>query len=307
MIKCQIILYCDKIIEMTTDWNWFFSSFSQSAAALIGIIAAFIISRLLGASEKINIILSDFDNLLIDYDKIISSINKRHFRWFTKRNVQYSSKLKEAIRSDSFKGLSENEVVELVYKIVPGIYNDDTVVLEVFKELSEDLKPRYIDLSNGISTRQPDAISKFDIAPKGLWDKLDAEREQIDQLEIQSKSLIQYFQKNLQSLESFSNTLKPLRIIIIILMLAFPITVVYPLHFMPMASDVEPKFTFNPIAILKTMWDFKSLMLFLFLIGIESIFYYFLFITSDLEGKLKSGIEHNRSELRDIKFYSEYF
>ncbi|WP_262887779.1 hypothetical protein [Flavobacterium bernardetii] len=39
---------------MSIDWNWFFSSFCQSAAALIGIIGAFIISRLLGLGEKIN-------------------------------------------------------------------------------------------------------------------------------------------------------------------------------------------------------------------------------------------------------------
>jgi len=37
---------------MIVDWNWFFAAFAQSAAALIAIIGAFIISKLLGENEK---------------------------------------------------------------------------------------------------------------------------------------------------------------------------------------------------------------------------------------------------------------
>ncbi|RWX47315.1 hypothetical protein H206_03730, partial [Candidatus Electrothrix aarhusensis] len=34
------------------DWNWFFAAFAQCGAALIGIIAAFIISKLLAEDNK---------------------------------------------------------------------------------------------------------------------------------------------------------------------------------------------------------------------------------------------------------------
>jgi hypothetical protein len=33
----------------TTDWNWFFSSIAQSAAAIVGIFGAFIITKILGS------------------------------------------------------------------------------------------------------------------------------------------------------------------------------------------------------------------------------------------------------------------
>ena len=38
--------------EQIFDWNWFFAAFAQSGAALIGIIAAFIISKIIGELEK---------------------------------------------------------------------------------------------------------------------------------------------------------------------------------------------------------------------------------------------------------------
>ena len=34
-----------------SDWNWFFSSLAQSVAALVGVLAAFMIARLLGGSR----------------------------------------------------------------------------------------------------------------------------------------------------------------------------------------------------------------------------------------------------------------
>ena len=38
------------------DWNWFFAAFAQCAAALIAIIGAFVISKLLGENEKEEVI-----------------------------------------------------------------------------------------------------------------------------------------------------------------------------------------------------------------------------------------------------------
>src|SRR4051812_42840852 len=52
------------------DWNWFFSTFSQSAAALLGVIAAFIIARLLGLDERTGMLRHEFDGLKVDKIKI---------------------------------------------------------------------------------------------------------------------------------------------------------------------------------------------------------------------------------------------
>ena len=50
---------------MIVDWNWFFAAFAQSAAALIAIIGAFIISKLLGENEKEEMQSNKIDELII--------------------------------------------------------------------------------------------------------------------------------------------------------------------------------------------------------------------------------------------------
>ncbi|MCH7733340.1 MAG: hypothetical protein IIB44_12675 [Candidatus Marinimicrobia bacterium] len=37
-----------------TDWNWFFSALAQSAAAIVGIFAAFIITKIVNNQSTLN-------------------------------------------------------------------------------------------------------------------------------------------------------------------------------------------------------------------------------------------------------------
>lgn len=45
------------------DWNTFFSTLSQSAAGLISIVAAFVISKLLGENENKRPMIVKYQNL----------------------------------------------------------------------------------------------------------------------------------------------------------------------------------------------------------------------------------------------------
>ena len=284
---------------MSIDWNWFFSSFCQSAAALIGIIGAFIISRLLGLSEKISSTISSFDNLTIERNRIIASISKRRFIWYTTSNIKYDTNVKKEIRAGNFENLSQAEILDKIYKSDSRLYKDDQAVLEIFNELNKVNSP------NAIS--QNFRISDLLITPNGLWDSLRNEKESIDKLEIDAKEIIQKFSQNLQDLESFEGTIKPLRIIIILLMIAFPITVIYPLHFMPLATNKIPNITFNILIILKSFITLKSILLIAFFSAIEGIFYYFIILTNQLGNRLSIARRKNSIEIRSIKNYSEYF
>ncbi|SMO72302.1 hypothetical protein SAMN06265350_107101 [Solitalea koreensis] len=112
----------------------------------------------------------------------------------------------------------------------------------------------------------------FDIELTGIWDKLNAEKDAIDKLEIESKTAIQHFKQNFQDLNSFGDTITPLKAIIILLMIMFPITVIYPLHFMPVGANENPTITFNFITILSSFISLKSILLLAFFISIEGIF-----------------------------------
>lgn len=281
---------------MNFDWNWFFSSFCQSAAALIGIIGAFIISRLLGLTEKISLVISQFENLAIEYNKIKSSLSKRNFYWYTKSTLEYDNTLIEAIQNGNYSKLDRTEILNKIYSEFRHIYKLDDAVMEAFDKLFYKFNPE----------RPRFYVSGLSIVPSGLSTSLSTEKNAITQLEIEAKTLIQYFNQNRRDLNSFENTIKPLRIIIILLMISFPITVIYPLHFMPIFANQNPSITFNLVAILKLCFSLKALLLSIFFATIEAIFYYFFKLTSQLNYKLKSALINNHENFRDIKCYSQY-
>lgn len=287
------------------DWNWFFSSFCQSAAALIGIIGAFVISRLLGISEKISNVISELDNLLIEFNEIVLKVNSRHFYWFTKTHVKYNDDLKEQIKNGKFENLTEEEILEKVYNLDDRLYKIDKAVLESYNEIYKKYKSEYINLGNGISTKANYPL--IDFPPKNLWNDLENEKELIDQLQISSHILIQKFTKNSQDLKSFDDSIKSLRNIIILILVAFPLIVIYPIHFMPMFPNQNPEITINIKQIYFSLFTIKSGLIFIFLITIEGLFYYFLSITKNLNTELKSAQAYNSNDIKDIKRYSIYF
>lgn len=287
------------------DWNWFFSSFCQSAAALIGIIGAFVISRLLGIRERANTTISEFDNLIIEFNELILKINSRHFYWFTKSHVKYNSELKELIAAGEFEDLTQEKILEKVYALEDRLYKIDAAVMEGFNYSYDKHKPKYTDIGNGFSVKNTFPI--LDLPPQGIWTDLETEQDQINNLKIQSQVLIQKFEKNSQDLNSFNSSIKSLKAVIIVLLIIFPLNVVYPLHFMPLAVNAIPKLTFDINLILKSLITLKMTLLAIFLFSIEGIFYYFLTLIKTLMEDVSLVDAHNSKELKDIKRYSVYF
>ena len=282
---------------MSFDWNWFFSSFCQSAAALIGIIAAFIISRLLGLGEKVNSVISSFDNLVIEFNRIVESTSNRNFYWYTKTRVKNDSDLADAIIRGEYENLNSDEICEKIYEEDSLLYKVDPAVMEGFQYLYDQYKP------NGSN---PPHRALLMVTP-GIWDKLNDERELIDQLEIESKVTIKKFSQNLQDLNSFKGSILPLRYIILALMIAFPLTVIYPLHFMPVIANENPEVIFSPAIIFKSIFSLKFILLAIFFVSIEGIFLYFLYLTKEFEKTLNTAIANNSDTYRNINNYSTYF
>lgn len=286
------------------DWNWFFSSFCQSAAALIGIIAAFIISRLLGLGEKINLTISTFDDFVIESKRIKNSIANRDFYWYIYTMVRYNDGLKEEIKKGAYNNIGRAEILKKIYDSYLIPYKNQTAVFEAFYEIErlhklKSSKPSILD--------NIEAINNPPIPEIPPINRLKSEKEAINLLEVESKTLVEHFTQNLQNLKSFDNTIKPLKRIIFFLIIAFPLTVIYPLHFMPVDTTKELTLNYNIKEIFQSFFSLKFILLTIFLITIESVFIYFLILTSQFNKSLKSAINSNSETYRDIKNYSNYF
>lgn len=290
------------------DWNWFFSSFSQSAAALLGIIGAFIISRLIGIDEKRNVLTSEFDDLVISYNKIKELLSVRKYDWLNRIFIKYDDDLIKKIQNREFDNISDDEILGELYQQDNRLYKSDTQLLISFKELYEKYKPKEEPIRKPgevYITHNPLPI--LNIPPDGMWDNVSRERELINDYLIEASELIRKFNKNHQSIGGFIKGLSIINKIVWTLIISFPILVVYPLHFLPIEIGQIPELTFDFCLIIKMLFTVKSFLLLIFIISIESIFIYFLVLIKQIREVLSNHQDNNIDEYTNIKSYCEYY
>ena len=278
---------------MTIDWNWFFAAFAQSGAALIGIIAAFIISKLLGESDRVEDIKSSLNKLIIEFNDVVRRLDGRYFLWYDKQSIKSSYKLKEAIKKGEFAKLNEKEKLKKLDETLPGLYGTD-VRIEALDELI-------------IQMREEGPLSLLSSSSKELYQKLSDERELIENLRVESKKLIEKFMEVKSSCLIARSRLKPLKLVIWMLIVGYIFSVAYPLHFLPMQVNDFPKVDFSIDAVLVFMSSIKGLLIILLTLLIEGILLYFLMIIIGLEIKLRDNRNDIKDDYLNIKVYSAYF
>ena len=293
---------------MNIDWNWFFSSFSQSAAALLGIIGAFIISRLIGIDEKTNILSSDFEDLKISYNKIKNSISVRRYSWVNGVFLKYDDALIKQIQNREFEGLSENEILKKLYEQDRRLYKDDQSIINAFKKLYEKHKPEEEPVRKpGEIFVVKNPMQILNLPPNGIWDKVSTERDLINNHLIDAGELIGKFNKHLNNLTNFTSSLDTIRIIVWILIISFPFTVIYPLHFLPLEIGKAPTLTYSFILIIKSILTLKGILLIIFLFAVEGIFIYFIFLIRQIKSRLTNITGEHTEEYRDVNSYCDYY
>ncbi|ODT96890.1 MAG: hypothetical protein ABS82_02750 [Rhodanobacter sp. SCN 67-45] len=83
------------------DWNWFFSSIAQSAAAIVGIFGAFIITKVLSNQAKFGEKSIRFRSLRTDAIKLVDSAHHLSFAWYIRLNRKYElEKAEEFLEKD---------------------------------------------------------------------------------------------------------------------------------------------------------------------------------------------------------------
>lgn len=66
----------------TTDWNWFFSSIAQAAAAIVGIFGAFTITKVLNSQAQFEIKCASLQDAMLSSQRLEESNALEHIRWF---------------------------------------------------------------------------------------------------------------------------------------------------------------------------------------------------------------------------------
>lgn len=282
--------------EQIFDWNWFFAAFAQSGAALIGIIAAFIISKIIGELEKEEEFSNDLKKLFIEHKDILKKIDYRSFHWHDRLTVEYSSKIDDAIKElKHIELITDEQKMEFLLETQPNLYGTEDCLTEFEKKITK--------VEGNFGSHFP----ILSIPPNGLWDNLNEEREIINDLKIQSESMIEKF-KYLKELNHIAKSkLKPIKNVIWILIFGFIITVAYPLHFMPLNLNEVPTINFGIENMITNLFSLRGFLIISLSIVIEGILIYFLTLIKGIIKKYENITNSIESEHTELSNYSEYF
>jgi len=283
--------------DSAIDWNWFFAAFAQCGAALIGIIAAFIISKLLNESEKADNLSQRLESSIVSYNDIKNRIATRHFNWYNKKNIEYSSSIKKAIENGTFENLDKNEQLEKLYSIEPKLYKNAGNIINLRKRIREVNQQKGSFASIGLGL----------IIPRGLWNHLDEEKELINTLKIEGLALIENFKLLENELKNTQVKLKPINYTILVLSIGFIFTVIYPLHFMPLPVGNSPQLEWAVSLFFTHLFSLKGVLLLLLTAVIEGVLIYFLILTRTLKFKYSKTTEEILDDYVSIEGYSSYF
>jgi uncharacterized membrane-anchored protein YhcB (DUF1043 family) len=212
-----------------TDWNWFFSSVSQSIAAVVGIMAGFITTRLINNQAEFSRRSAKTKELLAECFRLVDEAQRRRFVWYNRWENEAAYR-----RAENSLGFNiEQNTIDLYQKTVFSPFHpiDDVLVrLQLMIEAqkrNEHVGPRY---SDEMLTNQRA--------------ELDAERERINELLTTCKHQARAVAQHLAEMDSQPESSPVVTFAIIATLLLFFTGVVYPLSFLPMPSDVAPELSF---------------------------------------------------------------
>ena len=291
---------------MNIDWNWFFSAFSQCSAALIGIIAAFTISKLLSEGEKVD----DYSNSISEMQfyrmDLLRKIESRKFDWYDRMNIEYSSDLRESIKNGEFDYLSEEDALSRLFEIETNLFGVENCYSYLSKKIKE-IKSNMNQSISGALGIDFSALELPEIPPPNLWNNLSKELDLINNLKLEAIKLIDRFKSNKAELVSRIKNIKPIKTIIYVLIFGMLTTVIYPLHFMPLGSKESPNISFSYDTFVNILLSTKGALLSLLGLTIIGLFAYFLSIIKRIETQYIQLNESIGTEHLTLSEYSTYF
>ncbi len=219
------------------DHNWFFSSVAQSAAAIVGIFAAFIITKIINNQSLFSSNNNEIKQLLNEAHRLEDAAKRRYFNWYNKHTLNAAlKKLKEELKDPANDLL---EASQYYSKFKFPLYLEKGNVIKIIETY---IKNRGRTASHGRSSSSALGMYMPSISPIpnfGLDKALDEEEEKIedliDQIRHHNREIMAFLDSVKDNPES--STLISLSIVATILL--FYAGVIYPLSFLPLEAGKE--------------------------------------------------------------------
>ncbi len=301
------------------SWDNFFFAFSGSSAAIIGVIFAFIISKLLN-------IISDHDNLrnettqlIIERQEIINDINTIPFSWHDKELIEYDYQIEEKLNQSEIYNKTPEQIFEIIKsELNRPLYLKNENIDFIKDKINENIKEReerkhttqayVIGKIQDITIESIPALSFPKLPPyKDFWKDInDVETQYIKDYQ---KTGIQIYKFNNQKdkIDAKINDFKVIRNILFTFIPITILTVIYPLHFIPLPPDTLPTITLDFKNFLELWFSIKGILLSILFVSTVGSMCYFISLCKKHIKILTKIKETITNECTNIKDYCQYF
>lgn len=236
----------------TTDWNWFFSSVAQSAAAIVGIFGAFIVTKILANQAAFAERSLRIQELITQGQKLVEDSGRLSFDWYHRNdNAAELEKLEKLLEED------DSQTPEALYgklRFSPYIPRADAIAIvarakslrEERIEREREEKRRELEQArsrgfSGIATHMDSALLRGVSSPRLLMGpQLDKEREEIDSLYTEARHHVRLVSDFYAIVSPNPESSTVITTSLALILTLFFAGVIYPLSFMPLPTDWKP-------------------------------------------------------------------
>ncbi|MDA3936101.1 MAG: hypothetical protein PF636_04440 [Actinomycetota bacterium] len=210
------------------DWNWFFSAVAQSVAALVGVLGAFLVARLLGSEESYARNRRRTRELLRTSSHLADQAQSRYFRWYNERTLEDGLRdVRHSIRDGESDAVLSREEYYASYGF-SQFMPKGTVLEQIDDAIAKGLELR--------GRRHEDyLLSAFQADIPTL--SVEQEGEAISQLVVTVRAHMREVREHLQDVQDNPERSGLVRVVLVTLLLLFWTGVVYPLSLLPVDSQ----------------------------------------------------------------------
>lgn len=224
------------------DWNWFFSSLSQSAAAIVGIFGAFIITKILTNQSTFSEKKNRIKELIASAEKVKDDANALYFEWYNKHtNNGELQKIESLINEGADENASHlyKKLNFSVYVAKKTILASIEIILEARRKRMEQEREEVIRRTNrygGMASIYPNSTLSL---PSNIHisGELMKEREAIERVIRDAKHHIRLISDFLDSVRGNPESSPQIAYTLVLVAVLFYIGVIYPLSFMPQPQN----------------------------------------------------------------------
>ncbi|MEW7865473.1 hypothetical protein [Aeromonas diversa] len=286
------------------DWNVFFSTISQTSGAIVGIFAAFLITKIIANQSDFAKLKNEATHHLIESESIKSEADSRYFNWYNERvreavidkidddfweNEELLS-LDDYIKTYNFSPFDDSETVKLA---VANKITELTNEIEKKKQFEEDKLSNAIRFGAIFDSPYPRKMSSL-MTPE-LRRSMNEEREMIDQLVIKAERQTKRNHVLNIELNDGADSVNLVSCSIFAVLILFFAGVIYPLSFLPW--DPQKELTLSLSAFWTILFSLQGFMLALLSVIFSTLMVVFFIINFRLK--------HSSEMIEKIMHYSE--